>query len=477
MATKVIMPKLGESVVEGTITKWLVNEGDQVNELDPLMEVETDKVTTEIPSPASGQILKILVPEGQTVAVETLLAWVGDAGEVLGSAEAPEQIAQAKPAEAGRMPIGAAQPEAEKRPETEQVAEEAPASVPETPAETQPIVTSATGLGFISPVVAKLASEFGVDLAKVTGTGEKGRITKSDVIKFIEATKQGKTGQAPSEKELAAWETPGEGDLFRPTEMVLTGIKPADKAAPAKTPPAKPAPVPVAAGSGSTLIPHTNMRRQIADHMVMSKHIAPHVTTVMEADCSRIVAHRAASKAAYARDGVNLTFTSYFAAAVVQALKAVPLANSSWTDEGMLQHSDINLGIAVALDDGGLIVPVIKQADGMSLLGLARAVNDLGDRARKSKLQPDEVKNGTFTITNHGVAGSLFATPVINQPQAGILGVGMIQKRAVVVEGDAIAVRPMVYLSFAFDHRILDGATADGFLAAVVRALETWPAA
>jgi 2-oxoglutarate dehydrogenase E2 component (dihydrolipoamide succinyltransferase) len=215
------------------------------------------------------------------------------------------------------------------------------------------------------------------------------------------------------------------------------------------------------------------MRRAIADHMVMSKHTSPHVTTVMEANLARVVAHREANRTAFERDGAHLTYTPYFITALVAGLKAVPLANSSWTEEGLLAHAAINIGMAVSLGEEGLIVPVIKGADGLSLLGLARAVNDLSTRARIHRLQPEEVKGGTFSITNHGISGSLFATPIINQPQCGILGVGAVQKRAVVIN-DAIAIRPMVYLSLTFDHRVLDGAAADGFLATVVQTLENW---
>jgi 2-oxoisovalerate dehydrogenase E2 component (dihydrolipoyl transacylase) len=221
------------------------------------------------------------------------------------------------------------------------------------------------------------------------------------------------------------------------------------------------------------------VRRAIAEHMVYSKHTSPHVTTVMEADLSRVVAHREANKAQFARDGANLTFTAYFVAATVAALKAFPLVNSSWSEEGIVLHKEINVGMATSLGEAGLIVPVIKNADGLSLLGVARAVNDLANRARSRQLKPDEVKGGTFTITNHGTSGSLFATPVINQPQCGILGVGAIQKRVVVINddggsADAIAIRPMAYLSLTFDHRILDGAIADYFLGKVVEYLQNW---
>jgi 2-oxoglutarate dehydrogenase E2 component (dihydrolipoamide succinyltransferase) len=313
--------------------------------------------------------------------------------------------------------------------------------------------------------VAKIAQEHGVDLRQVKGTGEGGRITKKDVLAFLESR------QSPAQ-EPAAWETPGEGDLFRPTELMFPGGT-AGQAPPPAAPALQSVP-PARLVAGDRLVPLTTIRRAIADHMVMSKRTSPHVTTVMEADMSRVIKHRDAHKAEFSRDGVNLTFTAYFISAAVAALRAFPVVNSSWSDEGILIHGAIHFGMATSLGEEGLIVPVIKHADGYSLLGLARQINDLSSRAREHKLQPDEVKGGTFTITNHGIGGSLFAMPVINQPQCAILGVGTIQKRVVVVENDAIAVRPMVYLSLTFDHRILDGASADGFLAKIVSGLENW---
>jgi 2-oxoglutarate dehydrogenase E2 component (dihydrolipoamide succinyltransferase) len=287
-------------------------------------------------------------------------------------------------------------------------------------------------LGYISPVVARLAREKNVELSKVRGTGMDGRITKKDVLAYLTDHK--------GEAEIPIWETPADGDLFRPTELVFGK----------QEPPAQPSPA-------SSAIPGETLP-----------------LTVMEADLSRVMAHRAATKAEAKARGIHLTYTAYFLAAVTAGLKAVPLANSSWTDTGIRIHQQINLGMAVAMPDGGLIVPVIRGAEERSLIGLARQVNDLAERARTGKLSPDEVQGGTFTLTNHGTKGSLFATPVINQPQSGILGTGMIQKRVVVID-DAIAIRPMVYLSYTFDHRILDGASADSFLAAVVDALENWP--
>jgi len=272
-------------------------------------------------------------------------------------------------------------------------------------------------------------------LRRVRGSGLHGRITKNDVLAFIQE---------------------------RQTGLVAPAAQPA-----------APSPAIVTPKMGDQLIQHSVMRKQIAEHMVMSKHTAPHVLTVMEADMSRVVRHRAENKAAFESDGVNLTYTAYFMLAIVAGLKAYPIVNSSWTEAGLLIHKDIHLGMATSLGEEGLIVPVIKQADTLSLLGMARAVNDLAQRARARKLQPDEVKGGTFTLTNHGIGGSLFAFPIINQPQCGILGVGAVQKRVVVID-DAIAIRPMVYLSFVFDHRILDGASADRFLAKVKEALENW---
>jgi len=417
MATKVLVPRLGEGVDEVTITKWLKKEGDSVKELEPLLEVNTDKVDTEIPAPASGVILKIEMQEGQPAKVGQLLALIGAAEESAATTSAPAK--------------------AESKVESRKSEPAATLDVrPSTPAPAR----SSADLGFISPVVAKIAAERGIDLSQVTGTGLNGRITKNDVLNFV---------QTPPAKEAY--------HSTRTTQHATPVVTPAQ---------------------GDTLIKHTLIRKQIADHMVMSKSVSPHVLTVMEADMSKVAKHRAANKAAFERDGVNLTFTAYFMTAIVAGLKAFPTVNASWTDEGLLVHKAINIGMATSLGEEGLIVPVIKGADALSLLGMARTVNDLATRARARKLQPDEVKGGTFTLTNHGISGSLFAMPIINQPQTGILGIGAMQKRAVVVTdangGDSIAIRPMVYMSFVFDHRILDGASADWFLAKVKETLEKW---
>ncbi len=433
MPTKVIMPKLGESVVEGTVTAWLKVEGEEIEEYEPLLEVNTDKVDTEVPSPASGTVLKILVNKDETVEAGTVLAWIGDQGDDIPENGVVEEHDH----------------EPHEKPDSESITDE-------------PVMQRPAGrdkdLGYISPVVARLAREKNVDLSKVKGTGMDGRITKKDVQGYLRERK------GEEEAEVPIWETPADGDLFRPTELVFAK---AEEARETQTP-RKSAAIP------GEILPLTPMRERIADHMVKSKQIAPHVTTVMEADLSRVVAHRRANLPAAEARGVRLTYTAYFQSAIIAGLKAVPLANSSWTEEGIRNHKQINLGMAVALPDGGLIVPVIKNADELSLVGLARAISDLAERARNGKLQPDEVQGGTFTLTNHGTKGSLFATPVINQPQSGILGTGIIQKRPVVVD-DAIAIRAMVYLSYTFDHRILDGASADTFLAHVSQALENWP--
>ena len=417
MPTKLLMPLLGESVTDATVTRWLKSPGDKVEEYEPVLEVNTDKVDTEIPSPISGVILAEVAKEGEVVKVGALLGWIGQPGEVIPQEAAHEQPATVSPP---------AQPTT------------LPAATPSLPS------TPPRELGFISPVVAKIAAEKNVDLSKVPGTGMGGRITKKDIESYLEARKQ--APQAPTPTALPV-----------PTPIVAAPI------------------ISTLAGT-YTVLPQTPMRKAIAEHMLMSEHTAPHVSTIMEVDMTRVVAHRNANKEAFASQGVNLTYTAYFVVGSVSALIAYPLVNSSWSEEGVRIFNAINIGMATALGEEGLIVPVIRNADNLSLLGIARIVNDLSNRARTHKLQPDEVKGGTFTITNHGVTGSLFATPIINQPQCAILGVGVIQKRPVVItdanQGDVLAIRPMMYLSLTFDHRIIDGAIADYFLAKVVDTLQ-----
>ncbi|MFN8449201.1 MAG: dihydrolipoamide acetyltransferase family protein [Anaerolineae bacterium] len=451
MPTNVIMPQLGESVVEGTVSKWLKREGDTVQSFEPLLEISTDKVDSEIPAPADGVLLKILVPEGKTVERGTLLAVIGQAGEETN--DAPESVGaqRAAPAQNGGHPNGASE-------------------------------YAGGYTGHVTPVVARMAAEHHLDLALITGTGREGRITKKDVEAYLAEQLVAAHGGAPAkQEETPPWEQPGDGSLFKPTveygaEQDAVG---AHGGAPAPQPPARVHPVePIPEAAPGELITLSPMRKAIAEHMVRSKlHTSPHVTTVFEIDLSAVLAHREAQKDAFARQGVNLTLTAYFVAASVEALRAVPYLNAQWTDDGILLHTAINIGIAVAVDDG-LLVPVIKRAGDLSLLGIARAVNDLATRARGKQLKPDEVHDGTFTITNHGVSGSLFATPIINQPQVGILGVGVLEKRVRVITdangSDSLAIRPCVYASLTFDHRVVDGAAGDGFMLALKNRLESW---
>lgn len=428
MATKVVMPEMGEGVIEGTISQWLKEEGDQVEQYEPILEIETDKVTTEATAEVAGTLLKINVPAGQTVSVGTVLAYIGERGEEIPQDGEAEKVAEPAPAEA---PAAASAP-----------------SAPRSKGTNGSVVRSQPKpyTGRVSPVVGRIAGEHNVDLSMVRGTGRDGRITKKDILAYIE------------ERE-ARREEPQEAP------------QPAPATTPTLPPSPRPAPQPQPALPGET-VPLNSMRRSIAEHMVRSKRTSPHVTTIFEFDFSAVVAHRAANKESFARDGVNLTYTAYLVAATAQALKKHPMVNSSWSDDGIVLKREINIGVAAALEDG-LIVPVVKKADEMNLLGLARRINDLAQRARNNQLQPHEVQGGTFTITNHGISGSLFATPIINQPQCGILGVGMIEKRVKVID-DAIAIRPLAYIGLTFDHRILDGASADRFVATTKEVIENW---
>ena len=438
MATELVMPEMGEGVIEGTIAKWLKQVGDSIARYEPVLEVETDKVTTEITAETAGTLLQILVPEGETVAVGVTLALIGEPGET----------AVAAPAE---VDAPTAESEAAAAPEAA-VAQPASGTI-EAPSANGSIEKRGAYTGRISPVVGRIASEHNVDLSQVEGTGLDGRITKKDILAYVE-----KRDKAADAAATTAATPP-----------------PTFKAEPS---PAKPAAAPTPAAAAASpaageIMTLSSMRRAIAEHMVRSKQTSPHVTTVFEFDFTAVARHRAAHKAGFARDGANLTFTAYIVAATVMALKEHRLVNSSWSDSGILLKQAINIGLATAIEEG-LIVPVIKNADGLSLLGVARAINDLADRARRKQLRPDEVQDGTFTITNHGVSGSLFANPIINQPQCAILSVGMIEKRVKVIN-DAIAIRPMAYVGLTFDHRILDGASADGFMSDLKKIIETWP--
>ncbi len=474
MAVELKMPQLGESVHEGTIGRWLKQEGDAVAKYDPVLEVITDKVDTEITAVEGGTLLKILVPEGQTVKVGTPLALIGAPGEAAAApaaTPAPAAAATAAPSATGTAEA-AGTSGARVSPVAARMAAEHgldPAGLPAsgrsgqvTRADVQqalaerdggataggaaPAAPTGRSLGFISPRVARLAAEGGVDLSQVPGTGREGRITARDV----------------------------EAYLARRAAQPAAAIAPAVSPTPAPATSASAAP---AAGGPSLgeLVALTPMRKAIAEHMVHSKQTSPHVTTVHEVDMSAVMAAQAALKADYAARGIKLTLTAFLMQALAEAIRRHPLVNSSWTAEGIQVHGAVNIGMAVALPGGGLIVPVIKGADDLNLAGMAKAVTDLATRARDRKLSPDDVKGGTFTVTNYGTLGSLFGTPVINQPQAAILGTGAIKKRVVVVEGpagDSIAIRPMMLLALTFDHRILDGGTSDPFMQTLVRLLE-----
>jgi 2-oxoglutarate dehydrogenase E2 component (dihydrolipoamide succinyltransferase) len=460
MTTQVLMPQLGESVVEGTVARWLVAEGAAVTKDEPLLAITSDKVDTEIPAPASGILSKIYVPEGQTVAKGTVLAEIGEQ-----EAGGRGQEAAGRGQEAGDREQGA---------ETHLGASfQPPISDRQFP--TSNLQPPTPNVGFISPAVGRLAAELGVDLTQVIGTGAGGRITKKDVLAYIAAPvpREPATGGALPAQDALIWAQPAESAISEPLAEVEETLR---------VPPVPPVPSVPPSSPDSTLIPLSPLRRATAKKVLASVQTAPHVTTVMEADMTRVIQARERLRGEFERQGVKLTFTPFFVQAIVAGLKTVPEANSSFRDDALLIHRRIHVGMAVAIPDG-LIVPVIRDADEKSLLGLARAVNDLAERARLQQLKPDEVQGGAFTLTNHGTAGSLFATPIIVQPQAGILGVGAIQKRPVVIAGghpllpdaeDVLAIRPMVYLSFTFDHRVLDGQGADGFLGMVKKFLESY---
>ncbi len=403
--TDVIMPQMGESIAEGTVIKWHKKVGDRVERDEPLFEISTDKVDTEIPSPASGTLTEIRVAEGQTVPINTVVAVIGEKG------------------------VDAAAP----RPKP------APSPPPMAPAPPPVPPVSAVRGPRSSPLVRRMAREQQIELPKLSGSGLGGRITKQDVLEHLEARRASEpmpvapTVATPAPAAIAGAATPGRVEI-------------------------------------SSM---SNIRKSIAEHMILSRRTSAHVTTVFEVDVSRIVQARESLKKTFEKEeGVKLTYTPFFVRAVTSALKSFPALNASIEGEKILYRKDYNIGVAVALD-GGLIVPVVHHADEKSFLGLARAVSDLAERARGKKLKPEEVQGGTFTVTNPGPYGALFGTPIINQPQVAILGVGGIHKRPVVVN-DAIAVRSMVYLALSFDHRLVDGALADQFMADVKRRLEGW---
>jgi pyruvate dehydrogenase E2 component (dihydrolipoamide acetyltransferase) len=432
MATEIVMPQMGESIVEGTITKWLKKPGDKVQRDEPLFEISTDKVDAEIPSPASGVLQDIKVAEGNTVQVNTVVGIISADGE-------PAAAAPARPKPA------AAAPTAEKK-EAPQQAKPQPAPVQET----APVAHEEGEHARSSPLVRKIAREHNVNLSEVPGTGLGGRITKQDIMAFLERSQA-----APA---------PTAGQASAPTPMRA--------AAPAQSSAAAPTAIP------GDLVPMTQMRKIIAQRMIESRRTSAHVHCMFEVDMSRIVSLRNKAKAAFEqRHGTRLTFMPFFVRAAIIALQQFPIANASIEGEGIRYHRHVNMGIAVALE-WGLIVPVLKNADELNFLGLQRGITDLGERARSKKLKPEEVEGSTFTITNPGQFGAVFGLPIINQPNSAIMGVGGITKVPLVVTdsdgNDSIAIRSVVHLTLGYDHRLVDGAVADQFMALVKKHLENW---
>ena len=479
-AVDVVMPQMGVSVSEGTITKWLKQEGEQIEADEALLEISTDKVDTEVPSPASGTVTQILVQEGETVEVGTKLAVIGgEAGAPAPEAEAPPEPATAEAAAEAQAPSSAETPAPAAAPEP------APAPAPE-PAP-QPVAAPTNGeqdsKAFVSPVVARIAAEHGVDVSSVPGTGRGGRVTKKDILQFVEsgAAAAAPPAEAPAPAPAAAPEpapaAPAEAPPA-PPPAPEPAPAPAAEAPPKPTPP--PTPQPVAAAPGEQLEPMTAMRRGIAEHMRRSLDTSAHVTSAIEVDMSRVVEIRNKLKPEFQKQyGVNPTYLIFVARAVVETLKKYPWINGEIRGEQIVTRPNVNLGFAVELADGkGLIVPVVKHTEGLNLLGMAQAVTDIADRARNKKLTPDEVQGGTFTITNPGGYGTFHGTPVISQPQAAILGTYALVKRAWVVQDsfgkDVIAIRPIMNLTLTYDHRLVDGALAGRFLKDLKEALETW---
>jgi pyruvate dehydrogenase E2 component (dihydrolipoamide acetyltransferase) len=474
MSVDVVMPQMGESIFEGTITKWLKKPGDKVERDEPLFEISTDKVDAEIPSPSAGVLKEIKIAEGQTVPIQTVVAVIDGAGGAAASAPAPAAAAAA--------PAPAKMPAPAKAPSSAPATASAPAPAPARPAAPPPsapssapltAAASATGTGteriHSSPLVRRMAKEHGIDLASLEGTGAGGRITKEDMEAAISAQSAPAAAPAPA---------------------------PAAAARPAPPPPPPPAPAAASSGPavhGSQFVPALQvgvprerlyfgnyevqplsvMRQKIAEHMVASKHVSPHVYSVEEIDMTKVASIRAKAKEEFEkRYETKLTFMPFFVKACVAGLRAYPTLNASLDGTNIVLHKEINIGMAVALD-WGLIVPVIKGADEKNLLGIQRTLNDLAERARTKKLKPEEVQEGTFSITNPGVFGGLFGLPVISQPNVGILGLGAIEKRPVVVD-DAIAIRSMCYVTLSYDHRVVDGAIAHQFLHKVKETLQNW---
>jgi pyruvate dehydrogenase E2 component (dihydrolipoamide acetyltransferase) len=466
MATEVVMPQMGESIAEGTITKWLVKVGDTVARDQPLFEISTDKVDAEIPSPAAGTLLEIKHKEGETVPVNQVVASIGEAGDQ------PAAAAKAAPAETKTASAAADTVKKEETAREAPVKAEAPpAPAAAAPAPAAPAAPATGGEGamseadrlrkFSSPLVRNIAAKEGVNLEEVAGTGAQGRVTKQDILSHLDQRKDAPA--APAAPAAATAATPASA-----------------AAAPAQRPTGGFSVPAYVEGENVEIEPMSKIRQITAAHMVYSKATSAHVSTVFHFDMSRVARARARAKDGFfAKEGTKLTYMPFIFKAVVNGLKMYKQVNASIDGTNIVYKKDINLGMAVDLGRG-LIVPVIKKADQLSLVGLAKAANDLADRARTKKLKPEEAQGGTFTITNPGVFGSLFGTPVINQPQVAILGVGAVEKRPIVVEdedgNDAIAIKTMAYFAITYDHRLVDGADADRFMLELKRTLEqdTW---
>ncbi len=504
---EVVMPQMGVSVSEGTVTKWLKQPGEAIARDEPLLEISTDKVDTEVPSPGEGVLAEILVSEGQTVDVGTVVGRIGPAGSEAATA-APEKPAPAaapaeQPVADAEVVVAAPPPEPAPAPATEpEPAVAQPAAAAPVAAAPQPEMAG-NGRAFVSPVVARIAAQHGVDPTAVSGTGTGGRVTKKDMLAFIEsgATVTQPAPVAPAPAPAAVLPGPPTTEPAPPTPEPAPIPEPAPTPRPPDVAPepqtipvpeptpepptprpptqAQPAPEPVLA-AGETLEPMTAMRRGIAEHMRRSLDTSAHVTSAIEVDMSRVVALRKKLKPEYERaHGVNVTYLAFIARAAVETLKEYPWINGELRGESIVTRSSINLGFAVELTDGkGLIVPVLKNAETLNLLGVAKGVADIAERARSKKLLPDEVQGGTFTITNPGGYGTFHGTPVISQPQAGILGTYAVVKRPWVIQDemgqDVIAIRPIMNLTLTYDHRLVDGALAGRFLRDIRERLEQW---
>jgi pyruvate dehydrogenase E2 component (dihydrolipoamide acetyltransferase) len=448
----VVMPQMGESIAEGTVIRWMKKVGESVERDEPLFEISTDKVDAEIPSPSAGVLQEILAEEGQTVAVNSVVARLSGEGESGG--DQPREQESAPAAEASQ-PAAAASEEEPAAPEAE--AEPPSSPEPQAAAEDQesPGQENVTSLEErrrtrSSPLVRKIAKENDVDISGIEGTGVSGRVTKKDILSYLDSPREER--QQPQKQQQAP--------------AARAPQQPREPQQPSRS---------YGADDNVRIEPMSVMRRRISDHMVMSKRTSAHVTTVFEIDFTAIDRLRRKNRESYAERGAKLTYLPFIAHAATAALREFPILNSSVDGDNIVYHNDINLGIAVALD-WGLIVPVVRRADEKNILGLAKAIMDLGDRARGKKLNPDDVQGGTFTITNPGIYGGLFGTPIIPQPQVAILGVGGVKKRPAVIEtdeGDAIVIRSMCYLALSFDHRIIDGAVADQFMAHIRATIES----